>query len=179
MAISQTLFGIKAGAQNIYWTGNDVIAPYHTYSGYYAGAIANFNIHSHLFSLQPEILYSAEGVKFDKGDIKMTFINIPVVVQYGHPPGLYWEAGAQLNILASAKKTGTGTTTDGDVKKDFKPINVMTILGAGYRFDFGLGLGVRYNYGLINLAKNEIESKRNNALSVAIFYRFGRPLYQE
>lgn len=115
-ATSQALFGIKAGAQNIYWTGNDVIAPFRTYSGYLAGATANFNIHSHLFSLQPEILYSAEGVKFDKGKINMTYINIPVVIQYGHPPGVYAEAGAQLNILASAKKTGTGTG-DGDVKK--------------------------------------------------------------
>ena len=173
MAICQTLFGIKAGGQNVYWNGNDAIANYHSYTGYLAGATANFNIHSHLWNLQAEVLYSAEGVKLDKGNIKMTYINVPIVIQYGPPPSLYWEGGIQPNFMIGATKSGA-VTGNGDVKKDFKPFNVMFITGAGYRFDFGLGIGVRYNYGLMNIAKNKIENKRSNTLSIAVFFRFGR-----
>ena len=177
-AMCQTLFGIKAGGQNIYWTGNDVIAPYHTYTGYFAGATANFNIHSHLWGLQTELLYSAEGVKLDQGNIKMTYVSVPIVIQYGPAPGLYWEGGIQPNFLVGAKKSGA-LTGNGDLKKDFKPFNLLFITGAGYRFDWGLGIGARYNYGLMNLAKNKIENKRSNTISIALFFRFGKPLYQE
>ena len=178
ITFSQTIFGIKAGAQNVYWQGNDVIAPYHTYTGYFAGATANFNIHSHLWAAQAELLYSAEGIKLDKGDIKITNISVPLVIQYGPPPSLYWEGGIQPNFMVSAKQSGA-PTGNGDVKKDFKPFSLQFITGAGYRFDWGLGIGVRYNYGLINMAKNKIENKRNHTISVAILFRFGRPLYQE
>jgi len=32
---------------------------------------------------------------------------------------------------------------------------------------------------LMNLAKNKIENKRSNTISIALFFRFGKPLYQE
>lgn len=178
VCISQTIFGIKAGVQNVYWHGNDAIARYHPYTGYFAGATANFNIYSHLWSLQAEVLYSAEGVKFDLGNIKITNVSVPIVIQYGPPPGFYWEGGLQPNFMVSAKQSGA-PTGNGDVKKDFKPFGLHFITGGGYRFDWGLGIGLRYNYGLINQAKSDIENKRTNTLSIALLYRFGRPTYQE
>ena len=166
---AQTTFGIKAGLTIANLTGDDADG-FSSKAGGYGGAFANIPV-STMFSVQPEVLFSMEGAKFDGGKLNLNYINIPVMLQY-HSSGFVGELGPQIGILASAKQKIDGVG-DSDAKDFLKSSSFAINFGAGYKLDNGFGFGVRYSLGLSNIAKESDASIKTSVFSVGLSYAFG------
>ncbi len=79
--------------------------------GFHVGFFGEFMI-SDKFAIQPELLYSAQGVKLDfdgdNGDLKLDYINIPVMAKYYVADAFSLELGPQIGFLVSAKENLEG-----------------------------------------------------------------------
>lgn len=116
-------------------------------------------------SLQPELLYSAQGSKVavetngdgdeiisTKANVHLNYLSLPVLLQYRHASGLSVQTGPQLSYLLSAKIKAGGESMD--MKDDFKKTDLSWALGVGYAIAEGkIGFNVRYNFGLTKLGK--------------------------
>ncbi len=164
-------FGIKAGANFSTLTGDTVGLDSRT--SLHFGVIANFTM-SDTFSVQPELLYSAQGAKADDDMLKMNYLNLPIMLKYHVIEGLSLEIGPQLGYLLSAE---TEIDDEGDVKDDFRELDFGLNFGSSYTFDTGLILGVRYYLGLSNTEDfisdfvNDY-SVRNSVFQISVGYFF-------
>src|SRR6202011_1165071 len=102
------------------------------------------------FSIQPEVNYSGQGAKFTSfNDAEETFnmgyINVPVLLKYHFPLGLFAETGPQLGFLLSAKsKIGSNSA---DFKSAVKSTDFSWAFGVGYMIPIvKLGVDARYNF---------------------------------
>ena len=167
---AQVTFGVKAGLNISSWTGDDADGA-SSLAGFNAGGQVNIPVSSQ-FSVQPEVTYSGEGVKFDGGKYTTNYINIPVLFQYNNPSGFFAHVGPQIGILASAKAKidGAGST---DAKDAFKSTNFSAVIGAGYKLANGLGFNARYNLGLANIIDADGVSVKTSVFQVGAFFSFG------
>jgi len=81
------------------------------------------------------------------------------------------EAGPQIGFLVSAKSEGV------DVKDFVESIDFGLNLGAGYDFTEKFSAGLRYNFGLSNIAKTEPGDGdntdiKNGVFSISVGYKF-------
>ncbi len=177
---AQIKFGIKAGANFSTFSGSDAklegISPKYKV-GFAGGGLANIQL-SEMFSLQPELLYSMEGATYkyegESAHLKTDYINIPVLAQYNNASGFYAETGPQVGFLTSAKLSADGNSMD--IKDSFKKINFSWGFGAGYKLSNGLGIGARYNLGLMSIAdadEGESANIKVGGFHVGLFYTFG------
>ncbi|MCW3463821.1 porin family protein [Chitinophaga nivalis] len=168
----QVKFGVKGGLNIDKITQTDNAK---TRASFYAGGLVNIALNKS-WAIQPELLYSGQGTKFEKdlflgaGTIKTSYINIPVMVQYSIVPSFYLEAGPQLGILASAKLKAYDRTID--IKDSMKSIDFGLGVGFGYKFDMGLGISGRYNFGLTKVYDNENAKGKNSVAQIGVFYMF-------
>lgn len=171
---AQVKFGVKAGANLSMWGGDDVPDEAKSKFGFHAGALANIPVSS-MFSVQPEVLFSNEGAKFEEGgesaNYNLNYINIPVLFQYNNPSGFYAETGPQIGLLMSAKVKFDGESTD--VKELFKGSNFSWAIGAGYKMPSGFGIGVRYNLGLGNIVDEDDADIKQSNFGIGVTYTFG------
>ena len=105
-AQSPVKFGIKAGL-NVANLNVEDFDEADSRLGLHAGLLAHIHL-APQWALQPEVLYSAEGAKFDLGNneeatIKNDYVNIPLMLQYMFDNGFRIEAGPQLGLLVSSK----------------------------------------------------------------------------
>ena len=141
-------FGANVGVNFATITGDDT-SDVKSKTSFHLGAVAEISI-SDKFSVQPELLYSAQGAKEDGGDgeLKLDYINIPVMAKFYVAEGFSLEAGPQVGFLMSAKSEGGGESVD---MKDFTSgIDFGLNFGLGYKMESGLNFGARYNLGLSN-----------------------------
>ncbi len=182
-------FGIKAGASLSNLVGGG--ANGQGLFGFNGGAFANFAL-SDAISIQPELLYSMKGFRREQSDnfygtnytIKATSrihnIDIPVLARVS-ANGLFMEFGPQIGFNVAAKSKaevtqGTRTNTDeSDFKDDIKPVELGFAAGVGYQLSNGPGIGLRYNGGLTNIAKDNDTSSavRNTVFQLYLSYMFG------
>jgi len=170
-------FGIKGGLNISTITNvNDVGVSSSSLIGFHVGVFGEFMV-SDKFAIQPELLYSAQGIKLDfdgdKGDLKLDYINIPVMAKYYVAEAFSLEFGPQIGFLVSAKAKSGGVSED--VKDQFKSTDVSLGFGANYNFAEKFMLGARYNLGLTRLQKDlfpgESESK-NSVFQISLGYKF-------
>ena len=176
-AHSQQSFGIKAGPSFFKLHGEMYDDDgFKTKTAYHAGIYYRVPFNQ-TFRFQAEILYSAEGVKFENEDlkvnVKMNYLNIPLMLQIANRSGLYGETGPQIGFLMSAKadyeEDGEKITVDG---KDAS--NGMAFswgFGAGYMKD-KFGIGVRYNLGLSKIPKDEEDGDdKSSGFQISLLFR--------
>ena len=173
---AQIQFGVKAGANLASLSGksfNDA----KTKLDFNAGVLASIRVNS--FSIQPEVIYSGQGAKVTSFNgmeekINMGYINVPVLLKYHFPLGLFAETGPQLGFLLSANsKIGS---TSNDYKSYVNSTDFSWAFGVGYMIPIvKLGVDARYNLGISDAAKNSsvTGSFRNNIFQVGVFYLFG------
>lgn len=146
-------------------------------SGFHVGGVAELKI-SEKWSVQPELFYSLEGAKvsgrFTDGiiaytmdnNIKLGYIQLPVMLKYYVVDKLTLEIGPQIGYLVTAKnKYDIRYDVEGDlnesgtqdVKEDFKKISLTLQAGFGYEFKNKLFLQARYHYGTPNINKSSGE----------------------
>ncbi|MFV5692305.1 porin family protein [Flavobacterium sp. LT1R49] len=170
-------FGVKAGLNISSITNADQDGMNSkSLVGFHVGFFGEFMI-SNEFSIQPELLYSTQGVKLevdgDKGDLKLDYINVPVMAKYYIADAFSLELGPQIGFLVSSKAKSGGESID--VKDDTKSIDVSLGFGANYNFAEKFMLGARYNLGLTRVQKDlfpgESESK-NSVFQISLGYKF-------
>ncbi|MGF6846928.1 hypothetical protein QFZ51_002163 [Chitinophaga sp. W3I9] len=167
-------FGVKGGLNISKLTDTDGSK---TLAGFHAGGLVNIGLNES-WAIQPEVLYSAQGTKAEKSvlwlttsnTVKVNYINVPVMVQYSIVPEFYLEAGPQVGFLTAAKvKSGDVTV---DIKDDMQSVDFGLGFGFGYKFDMGLGISGRYNFGLTNVYDSDKVDSKNSVAQIGVFYTF-------
>ncbi len=173
---AQPRAGIKAGLNYAALSGynGDKLLNFH------AGVFVHLTINEN-WRFQPELLYSGEGqhyLVYDdetttpiKNTILLNYIQLPLVVQYFPCSSLYFEAGPQLAVLASAYSKGGG---DGrmNLKRSFTNTQFGMNLGAGYLFTQQLGVYARYCFGLTDITPYNSDANRSQTGQLGIAFRF-------
>jgi hypothetical protein len=137
--------------------------------GLHAGLFGHIHLNNE-FALQPEILYSMQGAKKGNNQIKLDYINVPVILQYMFDNGFRIQAGPQLGFLISAKAENNSTV---DIKDEFKPIDAALSIGVGYIHPpTSFGVDLRYNLGLNDISENAGVKTTNRGLQIGVFYLF-------
>lgn len=168
----EVTFGVKAGVNFANFSGDDA-DNLDGRTAFHVGGVANFGI-SELFSVQPELLYSAQGVEqtFEgvTGKVQVDYLNLPVLAKFMIADGLSIHAGPQVGFLLSAKAKGGEETMD--IKDELKGTDFSGVLGLGYQMDNGLNFGARYNLGFSNIADSGEADLKNNVFQVSVGFMF-------
>lgn len=171
----QTRFGVKGGLNITSFSGdNDSEA----LVGFQLGGFAEIKIIERL-AIQPELLFSTQGAKFSRIgnnndiDLKMNYINIPVLAKFYVTKKFTVEAGPQLGFLVSAKSDGT------DVKDAYKSVDLGFNFGAGFNITDNFSVGARYTVGLSNVGDYDtddvdqyLDSPKNSVFAIYAAYKF-------
>lgn len=134
------------------------------------------------FSIQPELLYSGKGIKFEgdgfESEDRMHYVDLPILGKI-NADGFIFEAGPQIGYMVSRK----GTLTAGGVTaedSDFSGVNRFDfgyVAGVGYELESGLGFGIRYNGGLLKVSKEVAgqpqSDAKNSVFQFQVGYLFG------
>ena len=139
-------------------------------------------------SIQPEINYSLKGsqINYDGGFFtgsgkyryNLSYIEIPVLANIHVGESLYFSAGPYIATLIAAKvKDVDGDGSINSVEEydrdDFNTFDYGVAAGVGFDFDGGTA-GVRYNYGLVNVAPDDrgLDNGKNSVLQFFIGFGF-------
>lgn len=149
---AQFQFGVKAGANFSTLSGSDV-QDAKSLVGLNAGVFAKLPI-AHSLSIQPELLYSGQGAKFDNGTFTETqtvnYFNIPVLLKYHNFTGFFLETGPQFGFLLSANDKISGNSASD--KAYFKSSDFSWVFGVGYKIPTTqLSIDARYALGISNI----------------------------
>ncbi len=140
---------------------------------YHFGMLAHIHI-SEKFALQPEIVFSGQGARYQNNNVnlRLKYINVPILFEYMFGNGFRLEAGPQLGILASAKSKFNNSKID--VKSQFQGADLGIVVGMSYiKPSTGLGFDIRYNQGLTNINSSSLYRSVNSGIQLGIFFLFG------
>ena len=174
---AQVRFGVKAGynLSTLVYSGTFSLEGEKPKSGFNAGIFAVIPF-SESFSLVPELIYSSQGTNvqnsYGNGHLDYDYINIPVLLRYKIPMGIYFETGLQTSILLSANEKSNGNTMD--IMYRTYSTDFAWPIGLGYQIpDLHIGIDLRYNLGLIDIQKSSSdENVKNSVFQFGIFYLF-------
>jgi len=158
---AQLAFGIKGGVNISNVAGSDASGT-SSLVGFNAGAYLTIPVFVQHLSLQPELVYSAQGFKETTGGITTTqhlnYLNIPILFKYS-VAGVFIETGPQAGILMSAKAKALGESADD--KNTFYGADWAWVFGAGVKIPMTpISVDVRYNLGMSNII-NQTENNGN------------------
>ena len=188
--------GAKAGA-NFAIIGGDGAENFDPRVSFHIGGLVEIPLVGK-FAIQPELLYSSQGMKdgyygliFDsniKNNLKLDYINIPVMGKYYIIDGLSLELGPQVGFLVSAKNKYKDHEDSGtkNLKEFYKSIDFAVAIGASYRLNNGVFFSIRFNKGISSINEdlyfmphdypgdgyNYSYKQRNNVLQFSAGYSF-------
>ena len=168
-------FGVKAGI-NVATLGNYPYDGTDWRIGWHAGLLSHIHV-TPAFSLQPEIVYSSQGAKLSNYinneedlNLKLNYVNIPILLQYNFNNGFRLQGGPQVGFLTGvADKVGDNELNSVGTN-DFNSIDFSIPLGVSYLAHSGLGADARYNIGITNTVKNSATKIRNSVFQFGVFY---------
>lgn len=145
-------------------------------AGFHLGGLAHIHIIPEL-SLQPEVYYSSQGAKLsrsggDEMNLNLSYINVPVLLQYNFANGFRLQGGPQVGFLVGVSDKIDGVEQNVYSTSSFKTIDLELPLGLSYLGYSGLGIDVRYNVGLTNISKASSPTIKNSVFQVGAFYLF-------
>lgn len=178
---AQTRFGIKGGVNlaSMSLKSGGVSVDAKAVAGINLGLISEFTLSNNLF-LQPGLLFSTKGSKFELLDLTYNTNNLEVPINFLYKFGtgstkFFGYAGPYIGYALSGK--GKMGTDSGDLTftGNDKDLNA---------FDFGLNIGIgvevsnfqistQYGLGLTNLAPTDNGTMKNKVFGVSVAYLFG------
>jgi len=182
-AQQQVKFGPKAGVNFSNISGYDDAE---MLTGFHVGAVAEIKFNEK-FSIQPEVVYSAQGAKRERntsfatfeGKQKLDYINVPIMAKYYIVNGFSVEAGPQVGFLVKAEEDVNGTINGvsigdkTDNKDSFNSVDFGVNFGLAYDLPQGFFVNARYNLGLSDVIKdNADDAVKNNVIQVGVGYKF-------
>ncbi len=184
-------FGAKAGLNLANMSGD--VEDNSMKVAFHLGGMAEIKI-SETFSIQPELLYSAQGAKFSDGTLALNYLVLPIMAKYTVAENFTVEVGPQFGYLLSAKAKDTSEDPDPgiaskgsannkaqaaqassiDLKENFKSFDLGAAIGASYLLNNGMNLSVRYIMGLSNTPKGDVGDfkYKNSVFQLSIGYYF-------
>ncbi|HET7361488.1 MAG TPA: porin family protein [Salinimicrobium sp.] len=180
------MFGAKGGVNFSNFAG-DGFASFdedsNARTAYHLGLVAEIPL-SERFSIQPEVLYSAQGfdiVQIENGndiEFQLDYITIPVMAKLYIVEGLNIHAGPQFGFLVNSEIDYQPTNDAGDVPLDDENLNNFDMslgLGAGYKFQSFFVYG-RYNAGLTDIYESPGATQgselKNSVIQVGVGFMF-------
>lgn len=172
-----TSFGLKGGLNLATLSINGSSSNYQNRAGFYGGLFAQVRVSPQL-AIQPEVVYSSQGTKYDDGEfdhsLKLNYVNIPVMLKAFVGRGFFAEVGPQVGFLTGVADKVNDVETNAYETSDFKKSDVALGFGLGFSSAAGLGLGARYNLGLIDINNSGLSNNiKNNVLQVGLTYKLG------
>jgi len=174
-------FGVKGGVNFSSFTGDgydDFVDPEERTS-FHLGLLAEIPV-SDRFSIQPEVLYSAQGYDIssmdgaDDVEFQLDYINVPVLAKFYLFNRFSIEAGPQIGFLVN-KEIDTNPTGDGgDISindDNYKDVDFALGLGASYKFSNFFVSG-RYNIGLSDIYDVEGVDAKNSVIQAGVGLMF-------
>jgi len=142
---AQLQFGLKGGVNVSNFTGGDFKnIEKSPLVAFHAGGIVRIKFDK--LVLQPEVLFSSQGAKLDDGtsekDYTVSYVNVPIMLQWQFDGGFYIEAGPQAGFKVSED------IPDSSIDEFAKSTDLSIGLGLGFLKDKGLGIGGRYTVGV-------------------------------
>lgn len=137
----------------------------------HAGLFLHHTINTR-WCFQPELLFSGEGQDYFSGGgertIALDYISVPLMIQYFATKQLYFEAGPQVGILASAQDKGSDRENI-NVKDDYTPAQIGLNVGLGVKVTPKFGIYGRYHFGLTDVSRfdNIVDHSQVGQLGVA------------
>ena len=188
MAQKQFTFGPKIGVDYTHYWGKD--AHHGGQLNYQAGLFMEYRF-TDKFSIAPEVVFAAQGGKYDLEDYNIgikdidvnitdnvNYINVPVMLKYYVTPALSIDFGPQLGINVYSKYTVEAKDKNDGYKETIDQKNHTKTI------DFGIGLGLTYNVskdvfvqgrytmGLTDVYEKTWSHGKNGNAQIAIGYRF-------
>lgn len=182
-AQQEVKFGPKAGVNFANLSGEDDT---NSLTAFHVGAVVEIKFNEK-FSIQPEVLYSAQGAKSEysnnlgsyKETQKLDYINVPIMAKYYVADGFSVEAGPQVGFLTKAQSEVEGTVANitssstQDNKDSFNSVDFGLNFGLAYDLPVGLFFNARYNLGLSDVVKdNNGDAIKNNVIQLGVGYKF-------
>lgn len=164
-----TNIGVKGGLNsfNIESENNSAFDPR---IGFQFGLLAHMHLNEQ-YAFQPELVYSQQGAKSSNSDIRLDYLNIPLLAQYMFDNGFRIQAGPQLGFLLNAEAQNGSTIDVGD---EFKSVDLGISVGGSYvHNETGFGIDARYNLGLTDISENSNQKLTNRGFQIGVFYLFG------
>jgi hypothetical protein len=159
LSIAQKIkFGIKAGANYSTISDNPNSS---NLTSFHAGAI--LELKTPIIGIQPEILYSSQGVRISgQEDLKLNYIAVPIVLKY-YITKLSIEVGPQFSYLVSKSLPKASDTA-------IKNSDIGVLGGVGLNIVGGLFAQARYVVGLSNNTNSD--GGKNNVFQLSMGYKF-------
>ena len=166
---AQQAIGIKGGLNIASLSGFEGRSRISGHGGVFLHHTINKN-----WCFQPELLYSGEGQRYMSGGVERTlalsYLQLPLMIQYYPAPQVYLEAGPQFGLLLSAQDKVDDYEEQINAKDDFTTGQVAIGLGIGYKASEKLVLYGRYNFGLTDVSRfdNIVDHSNVGQLGIAI-----------
>ena len=183
MQAQEFRFGIKGGVNVSTLDGESFegLVSFDSRIAYHVGFFAEIPLIMK-FSIQPELLYSAQGSQFEGffsvdgfDDQKLDYLNVPILVKYNIIEGLSAELGPVLGYLISTDGESIfgGEGIEIDNKEAFNDLDIGIALGVSYSLKSFI-FGFRYNKGISNINNDEFTSNKNqnNVFQIWAGYSF-------
>jgi len=162
--------GVKGGL-NSYSINSGNSSEFDSNLGIHVGLLGHIHIDKQI-ALQPELVFSMQGANgTGNTDLKLNYVNVPVMFQYMFDNGFRVMAGPQLGFLVSAKAENNNASVD--VKNNFKAIDFGVGVNASYVHPpSNVGIDARYNFGISDISESSAREFKNTGLQIGIFYLF-------
>jgi hypothetical protein len=185
-----TRFGLMAGVNVAKFNENKFPAgttfKTNSKTSFHAGGFVNIPIGGSL-RVQPGVNWNGYGSKLtrnttspaDTADYEqdLHYISIPVMLQFQSKSGLFVETGPQASFLVTAKTETNEPATDPYNKSTFDKFDLSWGAGIGYLSRIGVGLNLRYNFGLSNVLEeynnDDGPEFKNRVFQVGLVYHLG------
>lgn len=180
-------YGAKAGLNMSTLTGD--VEDAKSIFGFHVGGFVEIKI-SEKFAIQPELLYSTQGAKFEFQEdfegtlvkvsetLNLGYLNIPIMAKYYVSEKFNIQAGPQIGLNLSAKAKaeasfdGISFSETVDIKDEVEALDLGFNFGLGYNITEKLFLEGRYNIGLSNISKDSEFKAQNGVFQLSLGYRF-------
>lgn len=162
--------GVKAGLNISSLTSDENELDSSDKTGFTAGIMAEIPLAKN-FSIQPEVLYSQQGMKFSYSDVDvqnshykstigLNYLNIPVMLKYYVVKGLSVQAGPQIGILLKANNKYQDNFLGYENHETFNlsdyanGIDTAVNFGLGYQFKNKFYTDLRYTISYSDIFKD-------------------------
>ena len=189
-ALAQVEFGVMAGINfnspkiNALNTGGNQLNDVGINSfGFHVGLYSTIDLE--LFAIQPEVYYSQQGGKYkvnntQEHEIKMSFIQIPLLGRYNFLEYFHVLAGPQFGIPIQSEIAFAGGSPT-DIKDQTKSLDVAAVIGIGLTVpDLGVNGSLRWSKGFSEMIDAEnasgagtVTSLKNSMIQISASYAFG------
>lgn len=159
-------FGIKAGINASNFNGD--VNNNKMRNGLHIGMVSEIIVNDKI-SIQPELLFSAQGYKNEDpavyGKSKFDYVILPVLFKYYAMDKLSIEAGPQVGFLVNSfNRDNNGNTKI----ENQNVVDFGVDLGLGYEIYNGIFFQGRYNLGITNVNNNNAVKYTNSVFQLSV-----------